>query len=342
MKIPIEIIRKGGLVVAPSDTVYGLLCDATNDIAVKKLIEFKERPAGHAISVFVSDFEMMKEYVEVDVKRSEILRQILPGPFTVVLKSRHRTSALLESEDGALGVRIPQYKPIIDLVKAFGKPVTATSANLSGRSPIHSISVLMKTLSAKKKSLIDLIIDAGKLPKNKPSTVLDLTESKIKTLREGDLRFTNKKIYESKSEQETKKIAQNILKSYISNRKSKPLIFILQGNLGVGKTVFVKGIGEELGVKDIISPTFVIYYEYNFSIYQYIKKLVHVDLYKLESAEEFKQLGLEKYLKPGNIFCIEWGEKSEPIIDLLKDKGEIIYVDMKYVDENKREIEVNF
>ena len=104
--------------------------------------------------------------------------------------------------------------------------------------------------------------------------------------------------------------------------------------MGVGKTIFVKGLGESLGIKNIISPTFVIYYEYG--------NFYHFDLYQIEDKEEFKHLGVEKLLKPGNILCFEWGEKAGEIIDLLKSRGEIVYVKMRYVNEVEREIKINY
>lgn len=341
----VGVLKSGGLVIAPSDTVYGLLCDATSEEAVKNLVAFKERPAGRAISVFVSDLKMMRSYVDLSKKQELIVQELLPGPFTVVLKSKHKTSKLLESEKGTLGVRIPKHEFINKLVKKFGRPITATSANLSGKSSVYDTNSLLKTLSGKKKNLIDLVIDSGKLPRNRPSTVLDLTEPEVKTLREGNLKFSNTRIYETESETETKEIAKKILKTLYVTRYTlhKPLIFILKGDLGAGKTVFVKGVGEMLGIKDIISPTFVIYYEYEIRNRNRIRnKLIHVDLYNLEDPEEFNHLGLEKYLKPGNIFCIEWGEKSGPIIDLLKNKGQLVFINIKYITESKREITVNF
>jgi len=325
----IKILKSGGLVVFPSDTVYGLLCDATNEQAVKKLIEFKNRPPGKAISVFCN-FDLVNQLVTINSQQSTILKQILPGPFTLILPSKHKVNKLLESEAGTLGIRIPMYRYIEVLVNKFKKPITATSANLAGRSPHYSIESLLHELTEKQKQLIDLIVDAGTLARNKPSTIVDLTQSDVKILRQGNLDFPNKsKILLSNSAEETKNIAKKILKEKLKD-KNKPLIFIIEGELGVGKTVFVKGLGESLGINNIISPTFVIYYEYG--------NFYHFDLYRIEEKEEFKHLGIEKLLIPGNILCFEWGEKAGEIIDLLKSKGEIIYVQMKYISEKKREI----
>ena len=325
----VKILKRGSLVVFPSDTVYGLLCDATNERAVKKLIQFKNRPVGKPISVF-SNFELINQLVTISNQQLTILKQILPGPFTVILPSKHRVNKLLESETGALGIRVPMYRYIKVLVNKFKKPITATSANLAGRSPHYSTESLLKELTEKQKQLIALIVDAGKLPRNKPSTVVDLSQSDVKILRQGDINFSNKsKMFLSKTSEETKGIAKQILKENVI-KKNKPLIFIIEGEMGVGKTVFVKGIGEQLGIKNIISPTYVIYYEY--------ENFYHFDLYNIENNDEFKHLGLEKFLIPGNILCFEWGEKAGEIIDLLKSKGEIVYVKMRYVDEKRREI----
>ena len=330
----ITILKSNGLVIFPSDTVYGLLCDAISEKAVQKLIAFKNRPPGKAISVFCH-FELINELVKINKQQQKLLEEILPGPFTIILSSKHKVNKLLESEKGTLGIRIPAFQLINRLIQEFGKPVTATSANLAGRSAHYSINTLLNELSDKQKKLIDLIVDTGTLPRNKPSTVIDLTQSDVKILRQGDVGFSNKsKIFLSKSAGETKNIASRVISSEARNlakRKSnKPLIFIIEGELGVGKTVFVKGLGENLGINNIISPTFVIYYEYG--------NFYHFDLYQIKEKEEFKHLGIEKLLILGNILCFEWGEKAGEIIDLLKSKGEIVYVQMKYISEKKREI----
>jgi len=333
----VNVLQNGGLIIFPTDTVYGLLCDATNEQAVKKLIQFKNRPAGKAISVF-SNFELINQLVKVNNHQLAILKQFLPGPFTIILPSKNNVNKLLESETGALGIRIPMYQYIEVLTNTFKKPITATSANLAGRSPHYSAESLLSELTGKQKELIDLVVDAGTLPRNKPSTVVDLSKNDVRILRHGDIDFSNQsKKFSSKTVEETKNIAKKILNQNINN-KNKPLIFIIEGEMGAGKTVFVKGIGEQFGINNIISPTYVIYYEYEI---KKSKKLIHIDLYNIEDRREFKHLGLEKYLFPGNILCFEWGEKVGEIINILKAKGQLVYVKMKYVDEKTREIIVN-
>lgn len=328
----IEVLKSTGLVIFPSDTVYGLLVDATNKAAVEKLIAFKNRPVGKPISIF-TDIESMGQLVEINKDQQKVFEEILPGPFTIVLPSKHKVNKLLESETGTLGVRVPMYQSIKELVNKFKKPITATSANLAGRSPHYSIGSLLNELTEKQKELIDLIVDAGQLPKNKPSTVVDLSRPNVKILRQGNEDFIKSKVFRSRTSEETKNIAGQIFtKNY--KKDEKPLIFIIKGEMGVGKTVFVKGIGEKLGINNIVSPTYVIYYEY--------KNFYHFDLYQIEDREEFGHLGIDKFLVPGNTLCFEWGEKAGEIIELLKDKGDIVYINMKYINEKEREITVNY
>lgn len=335
----VTTLRKGGLVIFPSDTVYGALVDAENLKAVEKLLEFKKRPPGKAISVFVADMNMLERYVKVDHRQKNMLNQLLPGPFTVVLESRHRGCRKLESEYGTLGVRIPQYPLIQSLTTAFGCAITATSANVSGYSAHYSIHSLLSRLPKKKSSLIDLVVDAGVLDRNKPSTVIDLTGDTIKTLRKGDVSLNSHERFESDSPLETIKIAKRIIGRLIKLDNNKPLILVVRGNLGAGKTVFVKGVGEYFGLGNIISPTYVVSYEYLITHPCY-RRIAHFDLYNIEKEEELQYIGLDQYTNSSDIVCIEWGEKLGERFKKLQSIGKVVVVDISSMREGCREIEV--
>lgn len=334
----IQTLLSGGLVIVPSDTVYGAVVDATNEEAVKKLIAFKNRPWGKPISVFVSGREMIRDIVKTNEKQERILDRLLPGPYTVVLPSKHKTSTALESEKGTLGVRLPLYSYVTNLVKLYGKPLTATSANLSGRSPHYSIDSMLNQFPEVKKQLIDLIVDGGKLPRNKPSTIIDISGDEVKMLRKGDLVTTDAVSFTTTSPQETHKVAEYVLSKLTD--MSKPSIILLEGDLGAGKTEFMKGVGNVLGIDDIISPTYVITFEYKpakgpFSM------LHHFDLYQIEKDEEYNYLGIEEMLKPGALLCFEWGDRSGHLINMLKEKSHIVYITIKHVSEHERQITVH-
>jgi len=337
----LKTLKNSGVVVFPSDTVYGFLADAQSRSAVEKLISIKKRPFGKPISVFIPGFEGLQRYVEVNKEQFKILKGLLPGPFTIVLPSKHKVVSLLESEKGTLGIRIPDYRPVQSLVEKFGRPITATSANMSGKGPHYTIESFLKTLSDKKKSQIDLIVDVGKLPYNKPSTVVDLTRSRISILRRGDLVLRDQDVFISESPAQTRKTARFFMKKYIAGVKDRAVFVFLQGELGVGKTEFVKGIAEALNIKDIISPTFVGFYEYEIKDHLHLRKLVHFDLYNIEDETELEYYRIEDFVEKSNLVVVEWAERISGFVEKVKDKAEVFYIKLSYEDERKRRIKIS-
>ena len=332
----VEALARGGIVVVPSDTVYGISADATSLKAIKKLIAFKQRPAGKAISIFVDNIKAAEEYVEISDTNRKTLENLVPGPYTFILPSKHKVIKKLEAENGTLGIRIPNNSLINQLTKNYKKPITATSANISGTSPHYTVDSLLKSLSQKKRDLIDLVVDFGPLSHNKPSTVIDLTTDNLKILRQGDV--TPFEEYISKSEDETRVIAAHFINQI--KETSKPIIVILQGDLGVGKTVFTKGVGEVLGTETIVSPTYIVCYEYKTS-HPVIKKMHHCDFYMIHEKEEFDHLGISEMLKENSLLIIEWGEKAGDLIGRFKKQGEVFVVNFQHIDETSRKIIIN-
>lgn len=336
-------ISAGELLVFPSDTVYILAVDPTNQIAVDKLLSFKNRWTGKAISIAVSDMVMAQKYVVLDQNTQDLYQQLLPGPFTIVSPGLHRLAAGIEAENGSLGIRIPDSKPILELVKLLGKPITATSANLSGRTPNYSVATFLRPLSQKKKDMISLIIDAGKLPHRKPSTVIDALGSDIKILRRGDLITGTSRTLISKSEKETAKIAEFLLKKALKLGTDKAIVFSLSGDLGCGKTVFSRSIGKKLGVSQkILSPTFVIYNQYflkNFPFHFFY----HFDLYRLNHEFEFEEINFLSHFVPETISCIEWPENMGPeLFKKLQQQCHLISLNFSYLDSTTRQISFSF
>jgi tRNA threonylcarbamoyladenosine biosynthesis protein TsaE len=193
--------------------------------------------------------------------------------------------------------------------------------------------------------MIDLIVDAGKLPKNKPSTVIDITASEIKILRRGDLITGKSTSLISKSEKETEKIAEFLLKRQKLNKK--PIVFLLSGDLGCGKTVFSRKIRHSLGVKEkITSPTFVIYNEYETLCPTDIslkkgdfKTFLHMDLYKITSEKDLEEIKFLDLFEENTLICIEWPENmGKKFLKKLKEKTDVVSVNFEYIDEKTREI----
>ena len=288
----------------------------------------------------VKDLQQAKEFVAINEQQEKTLQMILPGAYTIILPSRHKTSLQLEAENETLGIRIPQYFFIQALSNAISYPYTATSANIHARGPHYTINALFNTLSEKKKSLLDLVIDFGELPHNLPSTIITMTESKLPILRKGDNKFKLLNRTVTKADSETKALATQLLKKYEKLSSNKPIIFILQGDLGSGKTVFTQGLGEYLHTVHVVSPTFVLYYEYDTS-HQFLTKLHHFDLYRAETTEDLEVLGINKLLKPKNLLVFEWGERIGSIHHLLNGiPAVILYIQIETLSETDRSFNV--
>lgn len=333
-------LKRGGLVVFPTDTVYGLLADAKNPKAIDSLLRCKNRAPGRAISVFIESLEQMSSCVDVDEPTLSRLKQILPGPYTIVLASKHALDLRLEAEDRTLGVRLPAYEPVTQLVKAVGGPVTATSANPPGRPSHYSIDTLQRSFSKAALAEIDLIIDAGLLPYRKPSTVVDYSHQQQRVIRQGEYEGVQEKhTYQTSNQQESEHIAQDLAKRYLTQEARKSLVFLLRGELGVGKTVVARQLAAELGITGVVSPTYVVYYEYNIAD-RPGAHFVHVDLYNVLDESEFAQLGLESYLKPGNVMCIEWSENVGSLLEQIRRTSRVICVDMEHLGEDRRALTV--
>jgi len=332
----ISTLNSGGLVVYPTETCYGIAADPTSKKAVEKLLKYKKKREGKAISVAVCDKKMAKEYVEINETAENIYNNYLPGPITVVSKSKGKVDKMVEAEDGTLGIRIPKYDIILKLIKKFGKPITATSANASYKKTPYTIKDILNNTSKRQQDLINLIIDAGKLLKNKPSTVINTTLNEIKILREGDVNLKSPKLLISKSERETKDLANSLLKNIDIGKK--PIVFALQGELGTGKTQFAKGLAKSLGIEqNVRSPTFFLVREYD--IKEKNIKLFHLDTYRMFKQEEFDDLGFKNMIEKPNIIVIEWAEKVSKILRETRDSVELIWIKLYYYEKNTRKIE---
>lgn len=337
IKLAKKNLENEDLVVIPSDTVYGLAANAQSKKAVQKVLDFKGRRPDKGISIFLKNFGEIKKYAYCDSNQERILKTMLPGSFTVILKSRHQTMPELEVKDGTIGLRLIDHPFVGQLVKALSFPITATSVNISGKRPHYSIDALLGTLSEKKKKMLGLVVDAGKLPANPPSTVMRLVEDEVEVLRKGVLNPRLVARYETSGEKETKKTAQKLYHSVFKKHlKNKVVVVILKGDLGSGKTVFAKGIGELFG-QQFSSPTFILMDEYVINRPP-LRKIYHLDLFRLEAEEEILGLQLEKFLEKGNLLLIEWGEKLSVFQSLKKKNTAFFWLEIEEKGRKKRRL----
>lgn len=187
IKVAADSIGLGKVIICPTDTVYGLVCDATNKKAVDKLFRIKQRPRTKHISVFVKDFKMAQKFSEVDEKTTKVLKKIWPGKVTIVLK-RKKGIRLYGVGKTTIALRLVKYELINYLLHRIDKPLSATSANISGEKESGKIKEILNQFRDKKHKP-DLVVDAGDLPKSLPSTIIDLTGPKIKILRQGAVKL---------------------------------------------------------------------------------------------------------------------------------------------------------
>lgn len=178
----LSAIKKGKVVICPTDTVYGFLADATNKKAVGKIFKVKKRPKTKPLAVFVKDIKMAKKYAFIDKEQERFLKQNWPGAITVILRAKNNLPKGIIAENKTIGMRIPDYNLIRDLFKKINSPIAQTSANISENPATTKIKEVLEQFS-KNKIQPDLIIDIGNLKKSKPSKVIDLTGSRIRTLR---------------------------------------------------------------------------------------------------------------------------------------------------------------
>ncbi len=341
----IDILKKGELIIYPTETCYGLGADATNPKAVKRVLEFKGERQGKPILVAVANRQMAQKYVYINEIAENLYKNFLPGPIAVVSKSKGKVAPGIESPAKTLGIRIPNYSLILEIIKKFGKPITSTSANPSGKKPPYSLKDVKKYTSKKRLGLIDLFLDADSLPLRPPSTVVDTTLQEPAVLRQGEIIVPDiaGQIFLSNSEKETQNIAKKIFQRFQNLLNSCCLIFALQGELGSGKTQFAKGLGQALGIKaNISSPTFILVKEYQFRTLEHsnIRIFFHIDAWRMQTAKEIVDLGFKKMLKPGNIIAIEWLQKVRPILKkIAKNKNiRLVWVTLEILSETKRRI----
>jgi len=179
--IAARALSQGKVLVCPTDTIYGLLADATNAKAVKKIFLIKKRSTKKPLGVFVKNLAMAKLVAEINKDQERFLKKVWPGKVTIILKSRNKLAKELGASK-TLGLRVPNHGLIQSLLRKLNRPLAQTSVNISNKPPMRNVKDMV-ALFSQKKYQPDLIVDAGILPLLKPSKVIDYTTQKQKILR---------------------------------------------------------------------------------------------------------------------------------------------------------------
>jgi L-threonylcarbamoyladenylate synthase len=177
------IMRQGGVVVYPTETVYGLGCEPSDTDAAQRVCEIKQR-ADKPLPLICSDIEAARKIVEMNSAAEKLAARFWPGPLTIVLPARVKYSMWVNHGASTLGVRVSPHPVASRLAKEAGGVIVSTSANISGDEPAMSASEAREIFGNK----VDIILDGGRSPGGESSTVVDLTGEEIWLLRKGPVK----------------------------------------------------------------------------------------------------------------------------------------------------------
>ncbi len=176
----VESLKQGGVVVYPTDTVYGLGCDITQRQAIDRVIRIKGRDPQKPMSFVCADLTHISRYANVTDFAYKILKRYLPGPYTFVLPASRETPKILQSKQRTVGIRIPAHPVPLALVAQLGEPLLSTSANRSSQETVSDPQDLEQRFAHD----VDFILECGPLPVL-PSSVISLVDDRVEVLREG-------------------------------------------------------------------------------------------------------------------------------------------------------------
>lgn len=182
-----DTIRAGGTVVFPTDTLYGLGCNALDPQAVGKIFDIKHRSYVKALPMLVRDLSWARELAYITPEQERVISAFWPGKVTFILPRRDVVPAIMCGGGQTIGLRAPDHPFIQELLRHVGYPIAGTSANISGTEPINNAKVIATTFEGSPVQPT-LVVDAGTLPDSQPSTIVDLTGRQARIIRQGAVR----------------------------------------------------------------------------------------------------------------------------------------------------------
>jgi len=188
LKKVVRVIDDGGVIAFPTETVYALAADAFNFNAVEKIYNIKRRFNEKPLPILVGDIYQAKRIVEFNDHARKLALHFFPGPITLVLKAKLHSSLAsnINQQIGTVGIRMPNNLTALKILQAVGRPLVGTSANISNEESATDGYQVLRDFDGQ----IDLLIDKGLTELGIPSTLIDLTNDKVKILREGAITRT--------------------------------------------------------------------------------------------------------------------------------------------------------
>jgi len=182
-------LQQGAVLVLPTETAYGLVADSTNIRAVKRIYRIKGRAAGKPLPLICSSLSQVEKFFCVPHPLRQLAKKYWPGALSVQLKVKRVKSQVamqVPTLDGTLVVRVSSDKLLRSLARRLGRPVTATSANLSGRGELYAGQDVVEQFQTRS-IRPDIIINANKLARRRPSTIIGLEQNEVVVLRQGEI-----------------------------------------------------------------------------------------------------------------------------------------------------------
>lgn len=180
----VDVLRYGGIIIYPTDTIYGIGCDLMSRKAIDRLCKIMDiKPSKLDLSFICTDLSQVSEYVkQIETPVFKVLRKSLPGPFTFILESSNRVPKILDVSKKTVGIRIPNHNIPIALVAELGNPIMTSS--VKDEDTIVEYTTDPEEIYEDFKNKVDMIIDGG-VGGNIPSTVIDCTNNELLVLRQG-------------------------------------------------------------------------------------------------------------------------------------------------------------
>jgi tRNA threonylcarbamoyl adenosine modification protein (Sua5/YciO/YrdC/YwlC family) len=176
----VDILLKGGIVVYPTDTHYGIGCDIMNKKAIERIYQLKQRNKSKPFSFICSDLKNISHYAKVSNYAYKTMRRLLPGPYTFILEGSKLVPKIMLTKRKTAGIRVPDHKICLELVGGLGNPIITTSATMPDGSILNDASLIHDVF----KSRIDMVID-GDIVSGQPSSVISLIDDTPEIIRKG-------------------------------------------------------------------------------------------------------------------------------------------------------------
>jgi len=179
----LQTLTNGGVIIYPTETLYGLGALVSKSQAAERIFQIKGRNHSMSLPILVKDFVMLEKYASVPVMYKEMLQDLMPGPFMAILNLKTGINKLITGGKDKIGIRISNNTFVTYLMEKLDVPLISTSANTSGTENVFDIDDLISLFENK----VDLIIDSGNISPSKGSTIVDFTVNPPQIVREGDL-----------------------------------------------------------------------------------------------------------------------------------------------------------